>query len=129
MKRNKLLILIGVVILVIFFAVQSRKSASVKVGWSSSNYSNKWSSKFHYLDGDVVGSFRAKTDTTRLIYSSKLGEGKIEFQLYNSADSLLRSFSSESSSDTIIGIFEKGQQYTIIGDAQEAKGQFNFKME
>lgn len=124
-----LLTIIGIVILFIVFNRQSKKTITTKRGSLSYNFSNKWNYKFRYLDGVVVGRFKAKNDTTRLIYSSKLEEGEIVFRLYNQADSLLLCFNTDSSSDTITGIFEMGKRYKINANAQKAKGQFNFKME
>ena len=93
------------------------------------NISNKWHYNFRYLDREVQGRFTAKSDDTQLVYSSYLKEGTIIFQLYNSKDSLLVTIPANNMIDTIIGTFEKGQQYKIRATAIKAKGRFDFKME
>jgi len=69
------------------------------------NMSNKWVYKFRYLNGKVIGYFKAKGDEARLIYSSNIEKGTIDFQLFNSKGNLLVTFSANNSSETIKGIF------------------------
>jgi hypothetical protein len=93
------------------------------------NISNQWVYKFYYLDGKVTGYFKARKDDAQLIYSSYVEKGMIDFQLFNSKGNLLVSFSGNNTTDTIKGIFEKGEKYKIITTAKKAKGRFEFKME
>ena len=76
----------------------------VGIGVSSYNHSNKWHYKFHYLDGGVQGRLTAKNDEAQLIRSSSIEDGTVDFQLYNSKNSLLVSFSANNTTDTIKGI-------------------------
>jgi hypothetical protein len=107
----------------------SSSSGSLGTGISSDNFSNQWNYKFHYLAGEVQGEFTAQSDSAQLIYSSNLEKGTIDFQLYNSKDSLLRTFSAKDTTDVIKGIFIKGEQYRVKAIVTKAKGSFDFKME
>jgi len=93
------------------------------------NFSNQWRCKFRYLNGGIQGGFTAKNDNTRLIHSSNIENGTVVFQLYNSKGNLLSSFSANNTTDTIKGVFEKGERYRVRATATKAKGRFDFKME
>ena len=107
----------------------SSDNFSTGIGISSDNFSNQWVYKFRYLNGEVQGKFTAESDNAQLIYSSNLEKGTIDFQLYNSKDSLLRTFSAKNTPDVIKGIFIKGEQYRVKAIVTKAKGSFDFKME
>jgi hypothetical protein len=92
------------------------------------NKSNQWNCKFDYLNGGIQGRFTANEDA-RLIYTGNLEKGSIDFQLFNSKDSLLFTFPANNMTDTVKGIFEKGEQYKIHATAKKARGYFNLKME
>lgn len=104
-------------------------SFTTRVGAETYNISNKWHYKFHYLDGKVQGRFTAENDNVKLIYSGNIESGSIVFQLYNHEDSLIATFPASSTSDTLMGIFEKGEKFKIRATATNAKGRFDFKME
>ena len=104
-------------------------SGRVGIGISSKNISNQWVYNFRYLDGRVNGIFTAKNDNARLIHSSNLENGTIVFQLYNSKNNLLMTFPANNTTDTITGIFNKGERYIISATVSKAKGRFEFKME
>jgi hypothetical protein len=91
--------------------------------------SNQWVYKFHYLNGNVQGFFKAEKDDAQLIYSSNLENGSVDFQLYDSKGCLLLAFPANNNTNTIKDVFVKGERYKIIAIAKEAKGQFEFTME
>ncbi len=93
----------------------------------SSNRGNEWHYKFYYLQGKVHGKFTAEGDDDKLIYSSKLEKGTISFELYNSADSLLVSFSGSEIPDTLKG-FTKGEKYWVKAIVENGKGRFDMEM-
>jgi len=107
----------------------SSGSGSTGIGISSDNFSNHWVYKFRYLNGGVQGEFTAQSDSAQLIYSSNIEKGTIDFQLYNSKDSLLHTFSVKNTTDALKGIFIKGEQYRVKAIVRKAKGSFDFKME
>ena len=100
-----------------------------KNGFSYINISNQWNCKFRYLDDGVQGWFTAKSDSARLIYSSNLENGTIVFCLYDNKNTLLAIFPTNNMTDTIKGIFHKGERYKVNATVKKAKGHFNFKME
>ena len=102
---------------------------STGIGISSDNFSNQWVYKFRYLNGEVQGKFTAESDNAQLIYSSNLEKGTIDFQLYNSKDSLLLTIPANNTTNAIKGVFKKGEQYKVKATATEAKGSFDFIME
>jgi len=107
----------------------SKSSGSVGIGVYSEKLPNKWVHKFHYLNGEVEGEFTAKSDSAQLIYSSNLESGTIDYQLYNSKDSLLLTIPANNTTNAIKGVFKKGEQYKVKATATEAKGSFDFIME
>ena len=112
-----------------FSGCDSKQTGHFGIKFSSNNLSNQWDCKFYYLDGGIKGNFTAKKDDAQLVYSSAIENGTVDFQLYNSKDSLLVIIPTNNNADTISGIFEKGQQYKVRATAKQAKGRFNFKME
>jgi len=102
---------------------------TTRIGAESRNFSNEWFYKFYYLNGEVAGFFTAKNDEAQLIYSSNLESGTIDFQLYDSKGSLLVTFSAKNTTETIKGVFVKGERYKVVATAMKAKGEFNFNME
>jgi len=113
----------------LFFGTDSKLQGHVGTGLSSSNISNKWHCKFSYLDGGVQGRFTAKRDSAQLIHSSNLENGTIVFYLYNNKNTLLITFPVNNTTDTIKGIFHKGERYKVSASVTKAKGRFDFKME
>jgi len=99
------------------------------IGLSRYNISNQWRCKFHYMNGVIQGNFTAKNENAQLIHSSNIENGTVVFQLYNSKGNLLSSFSANNTTDTIKGVFEKGERYRVLATVTKAKGRFNFKLE
>ncbi len=131
-KLNAIFIVILLLLLLFWYLFSERDIKSL--GYEGLklvryNYSNQWHCRFHYLNGGVQGKFTAKKNNAQLIYSSNIKSGKIIFQLYNSEDNLLFTFSANNTMDTIKGIFENGKQYRIRALATKAEGHFDFKME
>ncbi|MDR2147050.1 MAG: hypothetical protein LBE91_11380 [Tannerella sp.] len=122
-------------ILLIFFSsrlfsgTDSKRRGHVGTGLSRTNFSNQWRCKFRYLDGGIQGGFTAKSDSAQLIHSSNLENGTIVFYLYNSKNSHLATFLANNTTDTIKGIFHKGERYKVNAFVSKAKGRFDFKME
>jgi hypothetical protein len=132
MKSYKLEILRILVIIILCLSGSSCKKSEnntsrYALGVSSSNVNNEWHYKFHYLHGKVNGNFTAKSDNSRLIYSSKIEEGIVTFELYNATDSLLTTFPANNATDTI-GNFVKGEKYWVKAIAEKAKGRFDIEM-
>jgi hypothetical protein len=50
---------------------------TTRLGAITYNASNKWHYEFRYLNGCVQGSFTAKNDHAKLLYSSNIEEGTI----------------------------------------------------
>ena len=113
----------------LFVGTDSKRQGHVGTGLSRRNISNQWRCKFSYLDGGVQGRFTAKRDSAQLIYSSNLENGKIVFYLYNNKNTLLATFPANDTTDTIKGIFNKGERYKVSASVTKAKGRFDFKME
>jgi len=128
-----------IVLLMIFFAIFILKTQfpekygflkfTTRLGANTYNTSNRWHYKFHYLDGSVQGSFIAKNDHAKLIYSSNIEEGTIVYQLYEGSDSHFVTLPVSNSIDSLTGVFEKGEKYEIRAIATNAKGYFDFVME
>ena len=128
-----------VALLMIFFVIiilkiqspekYSNLKFTTRLGATSYNSSNRWHYKFHYMDGSVQGSFTAKSDHAKLIYSSNIEEGSIVFQLYEGSDSHFVTLPVSNSIDSLSGVFEKGEKYEIRAIATKAKGNFDFRME
>jgi len=112
----------------LFSRCDSKQKRHFGISFSSYNISNQWNCNFYYLNGEVQGRFTA-TEDAHLIYSSNFEKGSIVFQLFNSKDSLLVTLPAYITTDTIRGVFEKGERYKINAIATKAKGSFNFKME
>jgi hypothetical protein len=123
-----LLTLIVLFFLGLFSRCDSKQEGYLGIRFSSNNISNQWNCKFYYLNGVIQGRFTANEDTL-LIYSSNLKKGSIVFQLFNSKDSLLVAFPANNTTDTIRGVFGKGEKYQVHAIATKAKGRFDFKME
>ena len=104
-------------------------SKRTAIGLSRYNISNQWRCEFRYLSGGIQGGFTAKSDNAQLIHSSNIENGTVVFQLYNGKGNILSSFSAKNTTDTINGVFEKGERYRVRAIATEAKGRFDFKME
>ncbi len=102
---------------------------TTRLGATSYNLLNKWHYKFNYLDGSVQGSFTAKNDHAKLLYSSNIEEGTIVFHLYEGSDSHFITLPVSNSIDSLTGVFEKGERYEIRAIATNAKGDFDFIME
>jgi len=113
----------------LFFGTDSKRQGHVGTGLSRSNISNQWRCKFSYLDGGVQGRFTAKRDSAQLIYSSNLENGTIVFYLYNNKNTLLATFPANNTTDTIKGIFQKGERYKVSASVTKAKGRFDLRME
>lgn len=136
LKNKPLGLAIFLVLLIIFLVgpyLPEKYSKYLKFrtrfGATTHNVSNRWYYKFDYLDGKIKGHFTAKYDDAILIRSSNLEKGIIEFQLYDSSNNLISTFSATNNTDTLRGVFEKGRKYKIRGIASKAKGHFDFKME
>jgi len=130
---NKRIILLFFIVLFsiipLFLLFLKTPGCTKRYGVRSYNISNQWVYKFRYLDGNVLGFFKAEKDDVRLIHSSNLENGTISFQLFNSKDNLLVTFSANNTTDTIKDVFVKGELYKVVATATEAKGSFDFKME
>ena len=124
-----LLILLLITIIFSSRLISGCDSKRTATGLSRYNISNQWRCNFHYLSGGIQGNFTAKSDSAQLIHSSNIENGTVVFQLYNSKGNILSNFSAKNTTDTINGIFEKGERYKVHAIATEAKGQFDFKME
>ena len=99
------------------------------LGLASYNIPNRWFNKFRYLNGGVSGYIKARKDNAQLIHSSELESGTIVFNIYNKNNHLL-TFHANNTTDTIKGVFVKGERYRITASATKARnGRFNFKME
>ena len=102
---------------------------TTRSGAVSSNLSNRWHYKFSYMDGGVKGSFTAKSDAARLVYSGNIEEGTILYQVYDPSDNLIFTFPEQNALDTLAGVFRNGARYTVRATATGARGEFEFKME
>jgi hypothetical protein len=96
-------------------------------GLVSTNTKNQWHYQFHYLQGQVYGRFKAKTENAQLIYSTNIEQGMVTFELYNAADSLLAIFPAKNTTDTING-FVQGQKYWVKATVEGARGRFDMEM-
>jgi len=102
---------------------------TTRAGAVSTNLANRWHYKFGYLDGGVQGSFTAKSDAARLVYSGNIEEGTILYRVYDSSNNLLFTFPEQNALDTLSGVFKGGGRYTVRATATGAKGEFEFRME
>jgi hypothetical protein len=129
-----------ITILVVLFVIYIHKTnfpekhsnysiSTTREGAISVNMANRWQYKFDYLNGCVQGSFIAKNDHAKLIYSSNIEEGTIIYHLYEGSDSHFVTLPVSSSVDSLTGVFEKGERYEIRAIASKAKGSFDFMME
>jgi len=102
---------------------------TTRAGASSANLANRWHYKFGFMNGGVQGSFTARSDAARLVYSGNIEEGSILFQLYGPSDTLIFTFPEQTGLDTLAGVFRNGQRYTVRATAKGARGEFEFRME
>ncbi len=102
---------------------------TTRMGASSTNLANRWHYKFGYMNGGVQGSFTARSDAARLVYSGNIEEGTILFQVYGPSDTQIFTFPEQNALDTLAGVFRSGQRYTVRATATGAKGEFEFRME
>ena len=124
-----LLILLIIFSLRLFFGINENWQGRTAGNYSNTNFSNQWSCRFSYLNGEIQGSFTAKSDSALLIHSSNLKNGTIVFYLYTNKNTLLATFPANNTTDTIKGIFHKGELYKVNASVTKAKGGFDFKME
>jgi len=125
---------IFLILLIIFssrliFGTDTKWQGRTARNYSNRNISNQWSCRFSYLNGGIQGRFTAKSDSAHLIHSSNLENGTIVFYLYNNKNTLLATFPANNTTDTIKGIFHKGERYKVNASVTKAKGRFDFKME
>lgn len=102
-------------------------SSNISIGRVSVNNDDKWHCEFYYLQGRREGKLLAKEDKAKLICLTKIDRGNVDFEIYNSKDSCIHSFSSEAITDTIPVL--KGESYAIKAIAKNAKGSFDFRIE
>ena len=133
-NTQSIVVLLIVISVIFILKTQSPEKYSnlkftTRLGATSYNLLNKWHYKFHYLDGSVQGSFFAKNDHAKLLYSSNIEEGTIIFHLYEGSDTHFITLQVSNSIDSLTGVFEKGERYEIRAIATNAKGSFDFTME
>lgn len=119
-----------IVIIVLFYFLGgfSIFSSNISIGRVSVNNDDKWNCEFYYLQGILKGKFIVKDNNAKLICLTKLDRGNIDFEIYNSKDSCIHSFSSLIIADTIPGLL-KGESYSIKAIAKNAKGSFYFRID
>lgn len=106
---------------------QSAKGHSA-VGYVSSRLGNKWECSFKTLNGVKSETLKAKSERPVLHYSSEITKGTIVFELYEkSVDTLIFSFPSNNAGQ--FDELQQGRQYYIVARADQAGGNFLFKME
>lgn len=107
--------------------VFSKLSSNISLGRVSQNNESEWNCKFYFLQGGLQGKLVPRKENSRIIFSSNIAKGIVDFKIYNSKDSCLYAFSSQINTDTLEG-FSKNEEYTIKAKAQKAQGYFNMKI-
>jgi hypothetical protein len=136
-KSKKYLLVAGIVITVIVFAVVClRVSSHASFGSSqslfttmstSTEWGNTWEMRFRTADGIGEHTFKAKGDGYGLIYSSDITEGSMKIDFCDNDGNGITEIL-PNTTDTLKNL-ENGKKYKVVVTADRVKkGEFSFQM-
>jgi len=135
-KPKKYLLVIGIALIAMVLALALKvvisdlfdsSSRSLNTTMSmTTEWGNTWKMRFRTANGTGDHAFKAKGDNWGLIYSSDITQGALKIEFCDAAGNVITEIPPNTSG--ILRNVENGKTYKVIVTADEARGEFSFKM-
>ena len=134
-KPKKYLLISGIVIIIAVLAIACSRIISQSNSFSNSlrttmcittEWGNTWKMRFRTADGTGTHTFKANGENYGLIYSSNITKGNIKIDFCDYSGNVIAEIM-PNCSDTLRNVVN-GEKYQVVVTANDAKGEFSFRM-